>query len=578
MNWQNKNQLALLTLLLAPAAASAQTVIYDVVNYGSRTGSGLPSAGIAQGALFAVTGANLGPAAPVQAGFPLPTGAGLGGVTISVVASDRSNVNAIMVYVNTNEVDAILPSSTPLGSATLTVNNNGTTASFPFNVVANAFGIFTGAGVYNVNPDGSTTPNTLAQSAQPGQTILINGTGLGALAGVDETQSGVTATPNATITVWVGTVQATVVSAGPGTCCAGIDPNFPIPQGIAAWDVIAITIPAGVQGCQVAVSIQSGNIVSNAVFVAIGPNGGVCPEVLLTSNGSPVTVSGPLKTAVINMTRSAGVQSIGGASVSSLTDSATAVFVPIDAGPNPVPLPSYPADIRASVGSCFVTVGRFDRSIPIVPPTTTTPPTPQVFLDAGPQLNITAPNVTEAMTSQQTGIYNATTIASTFTIPGLPPQTTTSGPDYLVPGPYTLDNGGGGADIGPFSGTLINPTPVNWTNMPAPGGTVQTSQGITLTWTGGDPGGVVVIVGSSIALQGTVSYSGLFGCYAFASDGQYTVPAFITQQLPPTGPAPSGIGILQIQAIIGNLTTTFPGIDLLTYFSIQAVGDSVVYQ
>ena len=50
------------SLLSLPGTAySATTTIYDVVNYGSRTGTGLPGSGVAQGALFAITGSNLGP-------------------------------------------------------------------------------------------------------------------------------------------------------------------------------------------------------------------------------------------------------------------------------------------------------------------------------------------------------------------------------------------------------------------------------------------------------------------------------------------------------------------------------------
>jgi uncharacterized protein (TIGR03437 family) len=552
--------------------------IYDVVNYGSRIGSGLPGAGIAQGALFAVVGANLGPAQPVQATFPLPTTDGLGGVTITIAASDGSTINGIMVYATLNEVDAILPSSTALGAATVTVNNGGTTASFPFNVVQTAFGIFTGAGVYNVNPDGSTTLNAPGQSAQPEQTILINGTGLGAIPS-DETQPGVTDVPNATITVWVGTTQATVVSAGRGTCCSGIDPNFPIPQGIAAWDVIAVVIPDGTAGCQVAVSVQSGNIVSNAALIAVAPGGGTCPEALLVNNGTPVLVSGVVNTGLIDMTHIVTGQSIGGLSLTSTVASAGATFYPANFGPNPVPLPSYPADLKASVGSCWVTSSRYDSSIPVVPPppSTTPPPTPPTPLDAGPQLNITAPNVTQAMI-QQNGLYSAGTVITSIVIPGLP-SSTTGGPDFLVPGPYTLDNGSGGADIGPFVANLVNPTPVNWTNMPSGGNAIDTTQGVTLTWTGGDPDGVVAITGSSSALQGTVSYSGFFYCYALAAAGQFSVPSFITEQLPPTGtPATGGIAVLQIDAVIDNLLTNIPGFAYVAYFSQQAVGAAVVFQ
>src|SRR5215472_13360506 len=180
--------------LALAASAAAQVVITDVVNAANRIGSGLPGYGIAQGSLFAVTGYGVGPSPAMQATFPLPTDAGLGGVVITIKVGG-STASAIMVYVSQNEVDAILPSSTPLGTGTVTVNNNGSTASAPLTVVASAFGIFTdftafgGALAFNVNADGSTTQNNGLQSADNGQTVMLNGTGLGAIMS-DETQMG----------------------------------------------------------------------------------------------------------------------------------------------------------------------------------------------------------------------------------------------------------------------------------------------------------------------------------------------------------------------------------------------------
>jgi uncharacterized protein (TIGR03437 family) len=234
---------SLVCLFLASAGfAAGQVTIGSAVNAGSRLQSTSPFYGIAQGALFAIHGKGLGPDPLQQASFPLPTTDGLGGVTVQANIGGTA-VDCILVYVSDAEIGAILPSNTPLGTGTVTVNNNGVTASKPITVVAAAFGIFTqtptsGAAqalAFNLNPDGSTTLNTTTQSVQPEQDVLINGTGLGAITS-DETQSGVTDVPNTTIQVYVGVVPATVVSAGRGLCCDGLDPNYPIPPGIAAWD------------------------------------------------------------------------------------------------------------------------------------------------------------------------------------------------------------------------------------------------------------------------------------------------------------------------------------------------------
>src|SRR6185436_13489719 len=194
-----------------------------------------------------------------------------------------------MVYVAPDEVAAILPSLTPIGTGTIKVTSNGVSATAPIKVVAAAFGIFTqlqghvGTAVaFNVSADdGSAAPNSNAQSAQPGQDVLINGTGLGAITS-DETQSGVIDVPASAIKVYVGIKPATVVSAGRGVCCDGLDPAYRIPQGIAAWDVIRFTIPDGVAGCFIPVVVQIGSFVSNLASVSIAASGGDCTPAVAT--------------------------------------------------------------------------------------------------------------------------------------------------------------------------------------------------------------------------------------------------------------------------------------------------------
>src|SRR6266481_7837987 len=127
-----------LFLFLASAGfAAAQITIGSVVNAPSRIQSSSQSFGIAQGSLFAINGKGVGPDQFQQATFPLPTTAGLGGVTVQASVGGAT-VDCIMVYVAPNEVGAILPSNTPLGTGTVTVNNNGVTASKPITVVAAA--------------------------------------------------------------------------------------------------------------------------------------------------------------------------------------------------------------------------------------------------------------------------------------------------------------------------------------------------------------------------------------------------------------------------------------------------------
>jgi hypothetical protein len=98
----------------------------------------------------------------------------------------------------------------------------------------------------------------------------------------------------------------------------------------------------------------------------------------------------------------------------------------------------------------------------------------------------------------------------------------------------TLDNGGGGADIGPFTATLTIPSsPFVWTNADA-NMSIARSAGVDIAWTGGDPNGKVVIQGSQTSndpatLQPTVS--GLFIC-TVDNTGDFFVPSDVLSLLP----------------------------------------------
>src|SRR6266849_2958452 len=106
--------------------ATAQFTITNVTNAGSRLPRNALSAGVAQGALFVVSGRGIGPAEFQQATFPLPTTDGLAGVTVQASVGGAI-VDGIMVYVASTEVAAILPSLTPLGTGTVTVNDTAAT-------------------------------------------------------------------------------------------------------------------------------------------------------------------------------------------------------------------------------------------------------------------------------------------------------------------------------------------------------------------------------------------------------------------------------------------------------------------
>src|SRR4051794_31204041 len=121
------------------ATAVAQPVVSAVENNYSYVAPGLPSYGIAQGSIFVIFGSNLASTATGLQNVPLKTT--LNGVTVTATVGGVSK-QALLYYVTATQIAGILPSSTPVGTGTIVVNNNGSSsAPAPLTVVQSAFGI-----------------------------------------------------------------------------------------------------------------------------------------------------------------------------------------------------------------------------------------------------------------------------------------------------------------------------------------------------------------------------------------------------------------------------------------------------
>jgi uncharacterized protein (TIGR03437 family) len=576
----------------ATALAAAQPVIRDVVNAASRIPSGFPSYGIAQGALFAITGTGLASDPLQQAAFPLPTTDGLGGVTLQLQVGGAT-IDAILVYVSSTEVGAILPSNTPTGTGTVTLNSAGTTATAPITVVAAAFGAFSldyysgtqFAAAFNVAADGTTSLNYLSAPgapAVPGQTVNLNGTGLGAIAG-DETQPGAADASSAAIQVFVGNMPATVVSAGRGVFPALPDgmPAFPVPTGVSAWDVIQFIVPDGVTGCHVPVVVQIGNFVSNFIWISISSDGGPCVDPNTADFGDNVTLSGTATIGYVNLLRTTIRNSSNGLATEIGSEIGTANFVQYDVpSPVTVPVSQYAFSTLSNnfdPGTCLVQT--FRAVIPASPGPVVIPPdrNPPREVDAGPLINLkNGAGVAKQLKKNKDGSYSAG-LGSSFSVPGVP-----SGPSqlFLVPGAMTTDNGSGGADIGPFTSTLTLPTPVfSFDNIDALGPTIDRTQGLTVKWSGGNPASFVNITGSSINQTGNVTLIGSFTCSERVSAGQFTVPPFVTLTLPVSAsdPPQKPLGTLALWTYTVE-RMTIPSVDLAIFSVVLETQKTVPYR
>jgi len=101
---------------------------------------------------------------------------------------------------------------------------------------------------------------------------------------------------------------------------------------------------------------------------------------------------------------------------------------------------------------------------------------------------------------------------------------------FLDPGSYKL-MGFGGMDVGPFSASFSVPQPLTWTNRDQLT-SIDRTQPLTISWTGGDTGQVVTVMGFGVDLP--TNSSTAFACIAEAGANSLTVPPAILSNLPPT--------------------------------------------
>lgn len=484
------------------SAAPNTPTITGVQNNYSYLVPGLPNYGIAPGTLFIIKGSNLASATTVSAlqssaapGIPKS----LNGASISVTVNGTT-VQPAMYYAIATQLAAVLPSSTPAGTGTITVTYNGTPSNAAtITVVPSALGLDTyygtgsGLGVATDAVTGALI--TYLNSAKPGQNLVLWGSGLGADTADSDTTF--TTTPHAVsvaTTVYIGGIAVT--------------PGYAGSSGYPGLNQINVTVPSSVAtGCGISVVVETGSgataNVSNTMTLPIGQSGGVCTDSVLGYNGSQLTttttLSGTYSFGSLGILQSTTPVVAGQGGLETI---ASGVFEQV----------TYSASTTTgsvtSLGSCAVSVAAFT--------TTTTIPT-ITGLDAG-TITVTGPAGTQTLTNEviptltgPSGIYELQPPNSFFPTTG---------------GSFTF-TGTGGKNIGAFTASISYTNPLSWTNMSTIK-TVTRANGQPITWTGGAPNSYVIMVGSSS--NSTASAS--FECYAPASAGQFTVPSYVLLALP----------------------------------------------
>jgi uncharacterized protein (TIGR03437 family) len=548
-------------LAVIPSVAAPSIAAQGVRNAASFADPRLPNGSVAQGSIFNVFGSALGPSSIAYAtSLPLPIT--LSGTSVSVTVNGTTE-QCYMFYTLASQIAAILPSTTPAGTGTITVTYNGSTSpTAPITVVPSSPGIFSvneqgnGPGVIlngNGNPSSSTSP------FQTGETVVAWGTGLGPINGPDNTTPPSGNLPGISTIVYVGGTAVTPVYAGR--------------SGYAGEDQINFTIPSGISGCfiPVSISVTSGasTVTSNTVTIAVG-SGGTCISTSMYPPGL-TSASGPLRIGTILWNHSVTISPVANASGSlvpttNTADQGEASFETYSANP-------YAANtgIDLPYGTC------------IILPQITASNVTTTGLDAGPAINVTGNGASRSIT-ETTGVtgsyYNI--IGGTTALPNQTPQ-----PLFFTGGSYSFNNGSGGKDVGGFTGAFTVPTsPFTWTNFSSIT-SVSLSTPLMVTWTGGDPSWDVYFSGVSAisnSASGTLQVS--FQCRAHDTDGTITVPVSVLAQMPASGTESLGpnlsvpLGSLTMLAGPTTLSTaTVSGLDYFWWeYSVEYQNSNLQFQ
>ncbi|MBZ5607986.1 MAG: hypothetical protein LAP38_07010 [Acidobacteriia bacterium] len=528
---------AALLFLGASLAAEAAPVIKAIQNAASNIPTGQP---IGVGGIFVIKGSGLGPADISIASSPFQNTT-LSGTSVQVTVGSTT-VDALMYYTSDQQVAALLPSNTPTGSGTFKVTYNGQSGSGGHGIGVSTLGIFTidstgtGPGIVTfpdyslvsaakANPCGG--PNTACGAANPGDVLILWATGLGPVPKDDSSSLGQNMT-NISLSLFVGGVKAEVSYQGRSGCCIGEDQIvFKVPDNAPL-------------GCSVPLIVQVGGGISNSVWMPVAKGSRDCTPVNAALASVPVEQAVMSGTS-INIADITLSHELTAAAPPVFRDHVNFEFFTILRFP-PATQPFFVSWIDSQPdGTCYVVPFNTD----IEPPLSDSD---LVGLDGGTTFTITGPNGSTQVTGGEAG-----GVGETISATGA----------FLVPGTYTI-KGNGGADIGPFTATTTFPQVPKLTS-PTDNASVTRSNGMTVTWNGGEPNGSVRIVVSS-AFDNSFTAGRQAFCKAPAKAGTFAVPPYIMTALPVGNfggivlqPAPAAVPFTASGVPLGLLETRHDG-------------------
>jgi uncharacterized protein (TIGR03437 family) len=481
------------TIACAPLAAQTPGIGQNgVYNAASHIAPTLAGGALAPGALVVIEGVRLGSSKSSTSASLLKDGARIPLETVAVQAS---------------RLEVLIPSSAPVGPASLVVTVNGESSlPFPVDMAPSNPGIFSRNGLgWGSGPS----------PARPSQIVRLRVTGLGNVRQPD---------------VMVGNQVVRAENVRPTAQPGEEEISFRLPAHVA-------------EGCNVPVALRItplrvSNVVTLAVSNAIGIRPGNCER-------------GPIPAITLN--QRIGILILSRTRVKSRTagpdpiyDEALGVFVALNEESKPSPLMLLPP-----AGTCTAYTSSF-QSTTVMPNSFSSAFIAElggIGLDAGPNLAISrnapsrnAPPDTMPRNPNAPGFY--TRLGNSDRHSG--PRAARLLLPFLDPGEYML-HGTGGKDVGPFSIRLPGPEPFEWTDRDRTG-TVTRSHGLTVHWRGVAPDRLVVILATNVDQISTAIGTSL--CTARADAGRFTIPASLLANLPPSRDIP---GIPYDRVLVASL-------------------------
>jgi uncharacterized protein (TIGR03437 family) len=502
----------------------AVPTITKILNNYSLIPNGFVNSNVAPSTIVAVFGTNLGDPPPAS-GLALNTTAGSGLPTTSANASASisaggKNYPMYLYYASPGQMAGVIPAAVPPGPATLTVTYNGQpSAPFSFTIVANALGLGTYNGVIIATDAVTGVLVDYTHTAIPGRTYVFWGSGGGSDPKDSDFQfSNAPQSVNQSSTqFFFGSKQGTVLYSGSSGFPGLMQMNVTLPvNSDTGCGVTAVGVVNGVPSNFGPIPIDASGICHDPIF-------GLDGTTINSYSGSTTVKSGSLIVGSFVQPAPAGTNNIAEASFSKNTGS------------------GYVSAGFTSFGSCSVleTPSGGNNT------GTSTP------LDVGSVQLLDANGNTSTLQALIKGTYLGQLAANA-----------------IVPGGTYKFTVSGGADGGTGTVSLSLPSPLlTPTNVPT---SIDHTQALATTWSGGAAGSYVLISGSSTNTNTGVS--GSFTCWAPQSALGFVVPQPVVDVLP------AGSGTLTFENATLPVKGNLQAIDQVFAFGVTLNGFNVTYK